>query len=166
MQHSELLEQAQQSAAHYITIANGYFKQTFTLPDISLRLRGKAAGKAFPQQWQIRLNPVLFTENTDAFLSQVIPHEIAHLLAFRCFGRVRPHGKEWQSIMQQVFSLPAHTTHQFDIRSVQGKTYTYHCQCQSHPLTQRRHNKVQKAQARYYCRLCQTELIFSEHQSS
>ncbi len=166
IQHIELMTMAQQSATHYISVANLYFSHSYPLPDISFRLSGKVAGKALLQQWQIRLNPVLFQENTEAFLTQVIPHEIAHLLTHARFGRVKPHGKEWRSVMQQVFTLPARTTHQFDIRSVQGKTYEYHCQCQTHPLTQRRHNKVIREEARYYCRLCQTELIFTGHQIS
>ncbi|MGB2079811.1 MAG: SprT family zinc-dependent metalloprotease [Vibrio sp.] len=155
-----LQQQVQQKLSELTKTANHYFKTAQPCPEISYKLRGKVAGKAYLNLWQIRLNPQLLVENTQAYLDDVIAHELAHLFVFHCFGRVKPHGKEWQAVMTQVFKRPASTTHEFDVRSVQGALFEYQCQCQTHQLTIRRHQKVQRQQMRYLCRQCQQELTF------
>jgi SprT protein len=125
-------------------------------------LRGKAAGKALLQLNEIRINPALFLENMDEFLSDVIPHELAHLITYQRFGRVKPHGKEWQWVMSTILGISAKTTHSFDISSVQGEQFTYQCHCTTHQLTIRRHNKVQKQGASYVCKECRSELRYSQ----
>jgi SprT protein len=141
-----------------ITHANQRLNKRLPMPAVSFRQRGKIAGSARLQGWEVRFNPVLLEENPQAFLNEVVPHEVAHLVTFKLFGKVRPHGREWQIIMTEVFRIPARTTHSFDISSVQGTTYLYRCRCSEHQLTVRRHNKVQRKQATYHCRRCQQPL--------
>lgn len=158
--------QIDQVVSECLRRAETAFQRRFKRPQITAQLRGKTAGKAYLQLNQIRLNPVLFAENSAAFLDEVIPHEIAHLIVYQVYGRVRPHGKEWQMIMEKLFGVPARTTHSFSTASVQGKTFEYRCGCQSYPLSIRRHNKVQRQQASYYCRQCQQPLTFTGVQLS
>ncbi|MCL2912440.1 SprT family zinc-dependent metalloprotease [Shewanella corallii] len=136
-------------------------KRKFPRPAISFALRGKSAGTAHLQQNRLRFNPVLLKENPEAFLQEVVPHEIAHLLCFQLYGAgkaIKPHGKEWQAIMLQVFDLTPRASHSFDISSVRGKTYAYQCQCGPVELSVRRHNKVQRGESRYLCRHCKQVL--------
>lgn len=153
-----LLQQVQQTIQDCIEKAQQVLDCQFAIPNVHFNVRGKVAGKAYLQSWEIRLNPTLLLENQTEFLQQVIPHEIAHLITYHQFGRVRPHGKEWQAVMIKVFKLNPETRHQFDVSSVQGLTFEYRCQCQSHAISIRRHNKIIRQQTQYHCTRCKAQL--------
>ena len=95
----------------------------------------------------------------DDFLEEVVPHEVCHLLAYKLFGKVRPHGKEWQSLMIELFGLKGQTYHQMDVTKVKGKSFNYQCECGPIELGIRRHNKVVKGKQIYICRKCRSPLI-------
>ena len=140
---SQRLQQAEQA-----------LQQRWPRPVLRFNQRGKSAGTAHLQRWEIRLNAVLLAENQALFLHEVIAHELAHLLVFARHGRTRPHGPEWQRLMRQVFGLPARVTHDLDVSAVSGPQFAYRCGCRDHQLSLRRHNKVLRHQARYLCRHC------------
>ena len=139
--------------------ANLKLERNYPEPKLVYQQRGTAAGTAWLQTYEIRLNPVLLMENVDAFVNEVVPHELAHLLVWKYFGRVPPHGKEWKWMMESVLGVPARRTHQFELQSVQRKTFTYRCKCQEHQLTVRRHNRVIRGEATYRCVHCSEPLI-------
>jgi SprT protein len=155
---ADLLHAVQYRLNSCLAKAREHCKIAFPMPNICYRLRGTRAGTAHLLHWEIRLNPVLLQENQTNFIDQVVPHELAHLLVFRQFGAVKPHGKEWQWMMSSVLGVPAQRTHTFDTQSVFGRWVEYHCQCQTHQLSIRRHNKVQRRQSQYFCRRCQQPL--------
>ena len=126
---TQVIDRVEQCIRH----ANRRLNKRMTMPQVSFRQRGKIAGSARLQGWEVRFNPVLLEENPQAFVDEVVPHEVAHLVTFKLFGKVRPHGKEWQAIMTEIFGVPARTTHSFDISSVQGATYLYRCPLQRAP---------------------------------
>ena len=150
----------QQALAQGISRARaaGIWQPHWPQPLLSFTQRGKAAGTAHLQRWEIRLNPVLLADNRQAFIEEVIPHELCHLLVFKRHGKTAPHGREWQALMQQLFALPGKATHQMDIRKVIGEQFIYHCGCREHPLSLRRHNNVRRGKSRYLCRHCGNEL--------
>ncbi|MCL1091588.1 SprT family zinc-dependent metalloprotease [Shewanella profunda] len=133
-------------------------KRAFPRPITQFTLRGKSAGTAHLQQNRLRFNPVLLRENSEAFLTEVVPHEICHLLCFQLFGKTKPHGKEWQSLMLTVFKVNPNTTHSFNTASVASKDVEYHCACGPIRLSIRRHNKVLRGESRYICKRCKTHL--------
>lgn len=135
-------------------------------PKLLYQQRGTAAGTAWLQHWEIRLNPVLLLENQQAFVNEVVPHELAHLLVWKQFGRVAPHGKEWKWMMESVLGVPAQRTHQFEIASVRSRTFPYFCRCQQHHLTVRRHNRVMRGESEYRCVHCGDRLSPGDFASS
>lgn len=144
---------------HYgLQLAEEHFKHSFSLPQINYELKGIKAGVAYLQRNVISFNRTLMLENSEDFIRQVSLHELAHIIVYQEFGHVQPHGKEWRFVMKEIFHLPADTCHQFDLSSVQGKTFTYRCACQIHQLSIRRHNKIQRDGAVYFCRKCKTQL--------
>ncbi len=147
-----------------IEIANKKLKKNFPIPDVRFDIRGKTAGMALLQKWVLRFNPVLLKENPDAFLQDVVPHEVSHLIVFARFGKVRPHGLEWQHTMISLFQCDPATYHEFDVSSVVGKHYAYQCRCGVIQLSVRRHNKVQRNQTQYQCRKCKQTLTFSANE--
>lgn len=145
---------------HYLLLAERYFQRAFPVPEINYQLRGVKAGVAYLQKNEIRFNRTLLLENPDYFLQQIVPHELAHLIVYQVFGRVAPHGKEWKAVMENIFQQSAEIYHNLDVKSVQGKTFAYCCGCRTHDLSVRRHNKVQKQSAVYFCKECKEKLKY------
>ncbi|TKB53034.1 SprT family zinc-dependent metalloprotease [Ferrimonas aestuarii] len=151
--------QVQRKVEACYQLAESQLQRAFPRPEISFALRGQSAGAAHLQQNKLRFNPVLLEQNLEAFINEVVPHEVAHLLTWQLYGRVRPHGREWQGIMWQIFQVEPKTKHQFDVSSVQQRQFAYRCGCQSHNLSIRRHNKVRRGQVQYQCRRCGDTLM-------
>lgn len=160
MTETELFDTANAVTVASFKLAEDYFKTAFTLPTIALNQRGKIAGSAHLQKNLIKLNKQLFIENIEEFKRQVIPHEVAHLVCFQKFGKVKPHGSEWKSVMRAVFKLDAAVTHKLDVASVGMKEYSYQCECpELIKLSAVRHNKVKKGKQQYRCQKCKTVLL-------
>lgn len=142
------------SLRHHLAIANARLNRHYPEPQLLFTQRGASAGTAWLKTYQIRLNPVLLLENQRAFIDEVVPHELAHLLTWRHFGQVAPHGQEWRWMMETVLGVSARRTHQFALDGVRPRTFAYHCDCQAHLLTIRRHNRAARGQSQYRCRQC------------
>ncbi|KMK50790.1 sprT [[Actinobacillus] muris] len=155
----QLKMQVQRQLQRDLAKANSYFDKTFTPPSVSYAVRGLKAGVAYLQRNEIRFNPILLQENGTAFIQQVVPHELAHILVYQQFGRVQPHGKEWKMMMEKVLNVPAEIYHCFDTRNV-SQQFEYICHCQRHQLSLRRHNAVLRQQRQYFCRHCHQVLRF------
>ncbi|RBI68074.1 metallopeptidase [Vreelandella sulfidaeris] len=130
-------------------------------PTVCFNLRGASAGQAHLGRGGLRFNPVLLSENRTAFFEEIIPHEMAHWLVFHLHNgaRLKPHGREWQTVMRDLFGLAPNVTHQFDIQKAQSAPYRYQCDCQFHRFTARRHTLVANGR-RYRCRYCAKTLVY------
>ncbi|WJG11083.1 SprT family zinc-dependent metalloprotease [Aliiglaciecola sp. LCG003] len=160
---SSILSFEQKQAARltvnqFIDLANNSLSIKLNYPDLAFNQRGKIAGTAHLHKHLIKLNPVLLKDNEASFHDEVIAHEVAHIVTFHLFGKVRPHGPEWRHIMQHVFKKPAKTTHKMDTTKTQGQTVEYRCECGPVALSIRRHNKVIRHKQSYICRVCRQSL--------
>lgn len=127
-------------------------QRKFEKPNVTFRRSGKNAGTAFLQQNRLNFHPLLYVENADAFINEVVPHEVSHLLVWTLFGKVKPHGVQWQTIMRDVFNCAPNTTHSFEVQHL-TTTFPYRCDCNSYALSLRRHNNIKKG-TQYRCRRC------------
>ena len=132
--------------------------------EVRLDLRGRSSGMFCTRQrrcW-IRYNPWIFERHFQASLTQTVPHEVAHYICNRRFGRkVRPHGPEWAGIMRD-FGLPPDVTSKLDIEGLpqrQIKRIAYRCKCRTHQLSSIRHNRVLRGRASYSCKYCNDRLV-------
>lgn len=140
-----------------IAKANRYFQTDIKMVNIKFNQRGSAAGTAYLQRHEVRFNYDMYLQNPNEFLKTVIPHEIAHIFVYQLFGsKVRPHGKEWKSVMLNVFNLIPSRTHNFSVKAPL-KSFLYECDCMEHALTIRRHNRILKG-SEYQCRKCKGKL--------
>ncbi|MEM0909769.1 MAG: SprT family zinc-dependent metalloprotease [Pseudomonadota bacterium] len=130
------------------------------LPTLSFNQRGMVAGAALLNKNHIRLNASLLEKHPTYFYNQVIPHELAHLAVYYHFGRVKPHGKEWKTVMTKVYALPPHRCHNLPAEDTSIRTFPYQCDCRQIQLSIRRHNKVIRGKATYTCNTCGTPLTY------
>lgn len=140
-----------------LAVAEQFFQTSFIMPTVSYDVRGLKAGVAYLQRNEVRFNPILLQENGQAFIRQVVPHELAHILVYQRFGRVAPHGKEWKMMMESVLGVPAEIYHCFDTQNVASQ-FAYRCDCQIHQLSVRRHNAIQTGKRSYFCKKCKGAL--------
>jgi len=100
---------------------------------VNFTLQGTSAGQAIYSKKQLRFNRKLAIENTDYFLMQTIPHEVAHILDFHLNPRNgaprEPHGNSWKKIMVEVFKIAPKRCHKLDVTSVKKVTRKYKYIC-------------------------------------
>lgn len=164
-------------AKQYLSLASHFYQCDFTIAGIHFDLKGRSAGQVrFPvsnfrkvaSDPLIRINSMLLVQYGERFISEVVPHECAHVVVYHLFQRDRslwkikpkPHGREWQRVMREVFSMEPGVTHNFVLPDSSNKKFHYQCAClgKQHELSLIRHNKVNRGQTRYLCRHCGNRL--------
>lgn len=157
-----LLQAVENRLAELYCLAERHFLKRFRRPRVLFNLKGETAGQAWPERNLLRLNQILLEENREHYLEHTLGHEVAHLVAHRIYGKnIRPHGKEWQQMMEQVFRLPARRTHSYDVSRASQRPFEYSCNCSDKTihLTSTRHNRILKGTV-YLCTSCKSPLKF------
>lgn len=73
------------------------------LPLVKLNNRLKStAGRAFIENGYIDLSTSLLRDNMEYFAKDTIPHELAHMIAWRLYGD-RGHGKAWKWVAHTLY---------------------------------------------------------------
>jgi predicted SprT family Zn-dependent metalloprotease len=60
---------------------------------------------ALIRQNTIKISEKFFASNFELFCNEIIPHEVAHCVAFKIYGDVA-HGKKWRKCMKQINLQP------------------------------------------------------------
>lgn len=158
-----LEQQAVNATMAYLARAESHFARRMPLPEIRFDLRGKAAGSfsvTADGALLIRYNRSMLQRYAGSFLERTVPHEVAHLVAYRVFGRrIRPHGRQWREVMH-LFGAEASRCHAYQPAENELRRYRYfdyHCDCRQHRLSSIRHNRTRQG-VRYLCRYCGSSL--------
>lgn len=133
-------------------------------PTVEFRLRGRSAGEACPRTNVTNYNRELLEKYGDEFIGQIVPHEVAHIVAPRlASGRIKPHGREWKEVMA-FFGVPARASHHFEAPPVPERgRHRYRCACPDpHWLTTRAHRRVRRGTMEYTCRRCREVLAWAK----
>jgi len=131
--------------------------------DVRFDLSGDTAGfycSRGDKKW-FRFNRGLIEHHLEDFLVDTVPHEVSHYVTRTIWGRkVKSHGKEWKSVMRDVFKLEPTRCHSLDTSALKV-TYEYTCGCPGHvhKLSKRQHLKAQRYLSTY-CRRCKAHVSF------
>lgn len=93
-------------------------------------------GQAVRKEWvgKLRFNLAIAEENWEHYSQQIIPHEVAHLIANKFFDDNCGHDVRWQSVMIK-FGLSPDRCHDYSVehlrREVHRKKFTWEC-CKCH----------------------------------
>lgn len=146
----------------YMGLASGIYpvKKISTLA-LGFALKGGNAGTYDPQRSLIKYNLEIATRQIDEFCARTVPHELAHHLVNKLWGvqqhGIRPHGKQWQSVMRSLGVKDISRCHSFNVEGVaikRQRRFSYYCSCGDHAISTTIHNRIRRGQA-YRCVRCE-----------
>lgn len=157
-----LINQATLRCEESLKLAEAFFNTVLPVPRLRFDIRGRAAGqfragRSRKDSPELRFNPSLLIQQPEAFMAEVVPHEVAHLVAYTLYGpRIKPHGREWQGVMMEVYGLEPQVTHTFEVPDSGRFKYQYVCGCEGrvHYLSGIRHQRIQQKTSQYTCKDC------------
>ena len=158
-------DEAIEHTQFWIELGGELYRAVFQTPEVLFNLRGMTAGIAYSEEWRIRLNMTLLRENGRKFLDTTVPHEVAHLVANKLYGREWgvSHGPRWREVMEE-FGCKPKRCHDYKAKAARTRRsyreYLYRCACDTHVLSSVRHNRVRRREQTYVCSRCKAELVY------
>ena len=129
---------------------------------IYFSLTGVVAGKANTHKNQLFYNLILAEENLKTFLESTVPHEIAHLYQFKINPNSTAHNNLFYNVMSRL-GYRGTRTHNYNTATIKkmkyGIVYNYSCNCTTHKLSPKIHNKILNGQSRF-CARCKKQIKF------
>jgi SprT protein len=150
------MEKISEKLNKLIEACNAQFRG-FSFNDVKFSMNGRltsTAGRAFLEEGRLEFSKVLYIQNVEKFLEDTVPHELAHIVAFRVFGD-KGHGVHWKHIMN-FLGYDANRCHNYAVqRRSSAKTYSYTCGCKDkiHEVSAQRQAWINKGK-RYCCEKC------------
>ena len=146
----ELRNRVENKILECLCKAEDVFRKTFPMIEVRYNLRGTCAGQYCYQRTfmgvteYFKLNSIILSENVEHYISQTVPHEVAHYIVRSVFGRVQSHGAEWQGVMTKIFGLDSKRCHNYDVSNSKRKVrkHVWGCGCKDYKLSSQKHNRV------------------------
>lgn len=150
---------------YFLSLAAKIYNVAIPQCEILFNLRGASAGVAHyyynSNGHKIRYNKVLLLQEGNNFIENVIPHEVAHIVAQHVFGCIDTniaHGPFWKKVMRDFGANPERC-HTFDTSAckIKRKSYEFKCECKTHKVSSVIAKNI--AHGRHYtCNTCKTRL--------
>lgn len=115
-----------------INLAEDYFTTHIPIPKITFDLEGTKAGAFLwnpaKHLYELQYNKTIMAEDFTEFITDTVPHEVAHMLNKYLFKGKR-HNYGWRQIMKKVFALKPKTKHSINARHTAKGEYrvSYWC---------------------------------------
>jgi SprT protein len=163
---SPATDQAYALLEHYHLKAQHCFGMHFNI-ELTFDLKGHSTigqcrflGK---RHYRIRLHKELTEHYQDAYLHDVLPHELAHAVVIERFkGRAKPHGKEWKETLSTLAEHPPFRLRCSLLSQKKRRVtrFAYWCECKErvHQLSAIRHNRIVRKSHVYACLVCKHPL--------
>ena len=150
------MEKIRDKLNELIEACNAQFRG-FSFNDVKFSMNGRltsTAGRAFLGEGRLEFSKVLYAQNEAQFLNDTVPHELAHIVAYRVFGD-RGHGVHWKHVMN-FLGFEANRCHNYAVqRRSPSKKYTYVCGCEgkTHEVSAQRQAWISIGKV-YICKTC------------
>lgn len=151
---------------YFLNLAESMYNVSIPHCNILFNLKGQAAGMAHffygDETHKIRYNRALLEQEGEDFIENVIPHEVAHIVAQHVFGmrgKNIAHGPDWKRVMRD-FKVDPERCHDYDTSAckIQRKTYAFKCECQTHAVSSVVAKNIANGR-NYTCNSCKTRLV-------
>lgn len=151
--------------------AEAFYGRSFSRPKhIVFKTKGTSGGHCCYGRSELMFQIELAKNHAEDFISQTVPHEVAHWIDVERYGYERTrtgryvhHGRTWKYIMRHVYGLNPDRCHSYDVSTVvtkQQERHNYTCNCgQSHVVSTTIHNRIMNGK-KYRCRICRTNLVY------
>lgn len=166
MQLETLQKQTIEKTNYFLNLAEKLYNVAIPQCEILFNLRGASAGVAHfyydDKCHKIRYNKVLLVQEGNDFLENVIPHEVAHIVAQHVFGRRGTniaHGPSWKRVMRDFGANPERC-HEYDTSAckIKRKTFAFKCECSTHAVSSVVAKNIANGR-NYTCNSCKTRLV-------
>lgn len=159
LEQNELMDSVKAKVAECFSVARTIYPHVaFIYPTIRYDLEGRTAGRAFcsPTNPYIRLNWSLLEQNKNDFINRTVPHEVAHIIAYKAYGNaISAHGEIWQLVCRQLGMSDVTRCHSYKTELARKTSKFQHiCICGSkHVFGTAVFNKIMSGQNRF-CNKC------------
>lgn len=113
---------------------------------------------------RIKISILYLREQENETLNDTIPHEIAHIVADKLYGKnIKPHGKEWYNIAVMLGSSGKVTCERLQIITPRSRrNFQLFCGCKVGPLVSRILVERIKSGDEYLCPTCRETVTINE----
>jgi SprT protein len=131
------------------------------VPAVKFDLHGQVAGMAQIHKHLLRYNSYMLEHNFYEFLSQVVPHEVAHIVAHLIDYNTTAHGNIWKQVMRFYGCEPVRC-HNFSTEPITKRIKRVAVTCTGcghiYHITPKKWLKITSPRSQASCSICRAKI--------